>query len=186
MVGCPKVWTYTEQRLMVHCVRTWWGKILIVLSMYCTYIRFEKRYLRRHWRDWSVDWGERHTELLLTAVTVHALSVGALELAIIPTTTTALRQWLTMNKTQGGEVVIVPRNFKLLEELEKSEKGHGDMSISFGLVDSGDTFLSDWNGGILGPVCVGHHVLLLPREIEWTGVRLDSHAVVLISNIYYK
>lgn len=45
----------------------------------------------------------------------------------------------------------MPRNFKLLEELEKSEKGHGDMSISFGLVDSGDTFLTDWNGGILGP-----------------------------------
>ena len=59
-----------------------------------------------------------------------------------------------MNKTPGGEVVIVPRNFKLLEELEKSEKGHGDMSISFGLVDSADTFLSDWNGGILGPVGV--------------------------------
>lgn len=57
-----------------------------------------------------------------------------------------------MKKTPAGEVVIVPRNFKLLEELEKSEKGHGDMSISFGLVDSSDTFLSDWNGGILGPV----------------------------------
>lgn len=62
-----------------------------------------------------------------------------------------------MNKTPSGEVVIVPRNFKLLEELEKSEKGHGDMSISFGLVDSGDTFLSDWNGGILGPVGVSSH-----------------------------
>ena len=47
--------------------------------------------------------------------------------------------------------MIVPRNFKLLEELEKSEKGHGDMSISFGLVDSGDTFLTEGNGGMLGP-----------------------------------
>jgi hypothetical protein len=61
---------------------------------------------------------------------------------------------IVMNKTPAGEVVIVPRNFKLLEELEKSEKGHGDMSISFGLQDPGDTFLSDWNGGILGPVGV--------------------------------
>jgi hypothetical protein len=59
-----------------------------------------------------------------------------------------------MKKTPAGETVVVPRNFKLLEELERSEKGHGDMSISFGLVDSGDTFLSDWNGGILGPVGV--------------------------------
>jgi len=57
-----------------------------------------------------------------------------------------------MKRTPSGETVIVPRNFKLLEELERSEKGHGDMSISFGLVDSGDTFLTEWNGGILGPV----------------------------------
>ena len=58
------------------------------------------------------------------------------------------------SRTPSGETVIVPRNFKLLEELENSEKGHGDMSISFGLVDSGDTFMSDWNGGILGPAGV--------------------------------
>eukprot|EP00978_Attheya_sp_CCMP212_P007706 scaffold17914_cov40-Attheya_sp.AAC.3 len=56
-----------------------------------------------------------------------------------------------MQRTSAGEVVIIPRNFKLLEELEKSEKGHGEMAISFGLTDPGDTFLSDWNGGILGP-----------------------------------
>ena len=59
-----------------------------------------------------------------------------------------------MQKTPAGETVIVPRNFKLLEELEKSEKGLGDMAISFGLVDSGDTFLTEWNGGILGPAGV--------------------------------
>ena len=63
-----------------------------------------------------------------------------------------------MQKTPAGETVIVPRNFKLLEELEKSEKGHGDMSISFGLVDSGDTFLTEWNGGILGPAAVSFSI----------------------------
>lgn len=56
-----------------------------------------------------------------------------------------------MQRTASGETVIIPRNFKLLAELEASEKGHGEMSISFGLVDPGDTFLSHWNGGILGP-----------------------------------
>ena len=65
-----------------------------------------------------------------------------------------------MQRTAGGETVIIPRNFKLLEELENSEKGHGDMSISFGLVDSGDTFLSDWNGGILGPAGVSCCLIL--------------------------
>lgn len=63
----------------------------------------------------------------------------------------ASRPQSTMQRTPAGETVIVPRNFKLLEELERSEKGVGDMSISFGLVDSGDTFLTHWNGGILGP-----------------------------------
>lgn len=65
-----------------------------------------------------------------------------------------------MQRTPAGETVIVPRNFKLLEELEKSEKGLGDMAISFGLVDSADTFLSDWNGGILGPGGVSHFCIL--------------------------
>mmetsp|Transcript_7177 Transcript_7177/g.10677 ORF Transcript_7177/g.10677 Transcript_7177/m.10677 type:complete len:139 (+) Transcript_7177:89-505(+) len=47
--------------------------------------------------------------------------------------------------------VIVPRNFKLLEELEASEKGTGDMSISMGLVDPDDILLTEWNASILGP-----------------------------------
>jgi ubiquitin-protein ligase len=64
-----------------------------------------------------------------------------------------------MQKTPSGEVVIVPRNFKLLEELERSEKGLGDMSISFGLVDSADTMLTNWNGGIIGPPGVSSELL---------------------------
>ena len=44
--------------------------------------------------------------------------------------------------------VIVPRNFKLLEELEHAEKGSGDMSVSLGLCDPDDIFLSEWNGSM--------------------------------------
>ena len=59
-----------------------------------------------------------------------------------------------MQTTPAGETVIIPRNFKLLEELEASEKGHGEMAISYGLVDPSDIFLTEWNGGILGPPMV--------------------------------
>ena len=53
----------------------------------------------------------------------------------------------------SGEVVIVPRNFVLLEELEKTEKGNTDMSTSYGLVQSDDITLSHWQ-------CPG--VILIP------------------------
>ena len=68
----------------------------------------------------------------------------------------------------------VPRNFRLLEELEKGEKGLGAGMLvasanlwshkvivgleacSYGLSDGDDLLMSNWNGTILGPPHVSH------------------------------
>ena len=48
-------------------------------------------------------------------------------------------------------MVEVPRNFRLLEELERGEKGQAMSTTSVGLRDRDDIMLRYWNGTILGP-----------------------------------
>lgn len=50
----------------------------------------------------------------------------------------------------------VPRNFKLLDELERGERGlcKGNGRISYGLVDPEDMSMSDWSCTIFGPLSV--------------------------------
>jgi ubiquitin-conjugating enzyme E2 variant len=62
--------------------------------------------------------------------------------------------------------VVVPRNFRLLEELERAEKGQGNSMCSVGLRDRDDMLLTHWNGTIIGPPGSSFENRIICLEIE--------------------